>query len=311
LSRIIRVPEEEWEKLKKDVDLLKKQDKAQQKHQHIITVKQDEPTKHEMAVLEYIREHPNVSKQDVVDYFDGKMSRQLVYKTVDSLVQQDMINDKNDSKNRQIHRLTINQNSILYSVIQDLDQFENAFAHLSYKAFEKAEEYGPDRREYFEIVSQPYVIFFHVFDSYIVRSTLEWPKIIHDRDMLKKLNTTAFARLTDIQAYLPKIVVEDRDFLMEIFTFNRLGGTVFLDQSFSFFEKFALMEEAKPVFDAIWNINREIQKDAYPEPHMFEWNFKYGVDGWEKLLELQRQHPDETILNSYKVTTDAILSNKE
>jgi hypothetical protein len=280
LSDIIRVPQEEWEKLKKDVDLLKKQDKAQQKHQHIITVKQDEPTKHEMAVLEYIREHPNVSKQDVVDNFNGEMSRQLVYKILKGLVHQDMLNDKEDPNNRQIHRLTINQNSVLYSVIEQLDQFKNAFAHLSHKAFEKAEEYGPDSREYFEIVSQPYKIFFHVVNSYIVRSTLEWPRIIHDRDMLKKLNTTVFAKLTDIQAYLPKIVVEGRDFLME----------------------------AKPVFDAIWNINRQIQKDAYPEPRMFKWDFEYGVDGWEKLLELQKQHPDETIINSYKVTTDAILS---
>jgi hypothetical protein len=308
LSDIIRVPQEEWEKLKKDVDLLKKQDKAQQKHQHIITVKQDEPTKHEMAVLEYIREHPNVSKQDVVDNFNGEMSRQLVYKILKGLVHQDMLNDKEDPNNRQIHRLTINQNSVLYSVIEQLDQFKNAFAHLSHKAFEKAEEYGPDSREYFEIVSQPYKIFFHVVNSYIVRSTLVWPRIIHDRDMLKKLNSTAFARITDIQGYLPKIVVEGRDFLMEIFTFTQLGGTVSLNQFFSFFEKFALMEEAKPVFDAIWNINRQIQKDAYPEPRMFKWDFEYGVDGWEKLLELQKQHPDETIINSYKVTTDAILS---
>jgi hypothetical protein len=44
---------------------------------------------------------------------------------------------------------------------------------------------------------------------------------------------------------------------------------------------------------------------------MFNWDFKYGIDGWEKLLELQKQHPEETLTNSYKVTTDAILSPKE
>jgi hypothetical protein len=129
--------------------------------------------------------------------------------------------------------------------------------------------------------------------------------------MLKKLNTTAFAKLTDIQAYLPKIVVEDIDYMTEIFKLTRLGGTVFLNEFSNFFKQFTLTEEAKPVFDAIWNINRDIQKDAYPEPRMFNWDFKYGIDGWEKLLELQKQHPEETLTNSYKVTTDAILSPKE
>lgn len=306
----IKVPREEWENYKRDVEFLTKEFKTKQKNELLIAVKQDEPTEDEMAILSYIRDHPNCMKQDVVDNFEGRMARQKVMNVIKGLVIQGMINDKPDPNNRQTHRLTVNQDSILYSTIQHLDQFKNAFAHLSHKAFSRAEEYGPDSEEYFQIVSQTYVVFFHVFDSYIVRSTLEWPRIIKDRNMLKKLNTAAFAKLTDIQAYLPKIVVEDIDYIMQIFKLHRLKGTVFLNEFFNFFKQFTLTEEAKPVFDAIWDINRDIQKDAYPEPRMFNWDFKYGIDGWEKLLELQKQHAEETLANSDKVTTDAILALK-
>jgi hypothetical protein len=144
-----------------------------------------------------------------------------------------------------------------------------------------------------------------------MRSTLVWPRIIHDRETLKKVTTTAFAKLTDIQSYLPQIVVENTDLLMKIFITYRLNGTSFMNKTSSFLGKRGLMDEGKPVFDVIWNINREIQEDAYTEPHMFHWDFEYGVDGWEKLVQLQRQHPDETIENEDKMTTDAILGDKK
>jgi hypothetical protein len=129
--------------------------------------------------------------------------------------------------------------------------------------------------------------------------------------MIKKLNTTVFALISDMQKHLPIIEVKGRgDFLMDACTIYRLSGTVYLRKYIGLFEKFDLKEELKPVVDATWNINREIQKYAYPEPRLFNWDFKYGVDGWDKLLSLQKEHPDQTITNISKFKVDTILNNK-
>jgi hypothetical protein len=40
-----------------------------------------------------------------------------------------------------------------------------------------------------------------------------------------------------------------------------------------------LTSEMEPVLDALWNINKEVQEYAYPEPRIFKWNeFEYGKE---------------------------------
>ena len=96
----------------------------QGKPQESITVGLDgegDLSERERKVMEYIVANPNVTKQDVVDHFKHKIARVPVFDTIDILVRCGIIEDNPDSKNRQVHRLSLNNNSIFYSVPSRVD----------------------------------------------------------------------------------------------------------------------------------------------------------------------------------------------
>lgn len=61
--------------------------------------------------------------------------------------------------------------------------------------------------------------------------------------------------------------------------------------------------------DSLWEVNKEIQAYAYPEPRLYGWKgeFEYYKDDWRKLLELTKKHPDQTLFK-LKIPTAGLLN---
>jgi hypothetical protein len=272
-------------------------------------------TEHERRILKYITIHPNVTKQDIVDHFKGEMARVPVFNTIDSLVRYGIIEDNLDPKNRQAHRLTLNNESVFYSVLQELNQFEESFKRLTLKIALKSEEiYASNpahpKDEYFRVITQAYRVFNIMLQSYIVRYTFVWAKKFSDRkDVLNKLTAIVLTRITNMRESLPGITVEGTRYFEDLNMISMLQGTQNLKDFVSQSEKFGLTGEMEPVLDALWNINKEVQEYAYPEPRLFFWDeFKYGKDNWRKLLELTKKHPDESLDKMQKIPINGILN---
>jgi hypothetical protein len=244
------------------------------------------------------------------------MARVPVFNTIDNLVRYDIVQDRLDPKNRQTHRLTLNKDSTFYSVLQELIQFKKSFNRLAEKIVQEKMKllavnpsHPPD--EYFELVSQAYIIFDSMLFSYLVRYIHLWSKEFHDRqDVLNKLTTIVLTRIAEINESLPDTPVKNIKYFRDVYLVRRLQGTEYLKSFVSKSEKFRLEKEMEPVLDALWNINRQIQKYAYPEPRLFFWEgFEYGKDDWRKLLEVVKKHPDQG-LNKAKTTPIDGLLNK-
>jgi hypothetical protein len=271
-------------------------------------------TERERKVMEFIIAKPNVTKQDVVDRFKGRIARVPVFNTIDSLVRCGIIEDNPDSKNRQVHRLTLNQDSTFYSVLVELNQFKKSFKQLVEKIVQEkmkilAINPSQPKDEYFELVAQAYIIFDSMLFSYLVRYVHLWSKEFHDRqDVLNKLIAIVLARIAEINESLPDTPVENIKLFRDVYLVRRLQGTENLKLFVSKSEKFGLTKEMEPVLDALWNINRQIQKYAYPEPRLFFWEeFEYGKDDWRKLLEVVKKHPDKDV-NKTKTPIDGLLN---
>jgi hypothetical protein len=74
--------------------------------------------------------------------------------------------------------------------------------------------------------------------------------------------------------------------------------------SYETFSKFGMQKEMESLLDTLWKINLDYQEYAFPEPGIYRWNFKYRDNNynWRKLMELQKQYPDQTYesyLNNY------------
>ena len=64
-----------------------------------------------------------------------------------------------------------------------------------------------------------------------------------------------------------------------------------------------------PVLDSLWEINKEIQGYAYPEPRLFSWKeFEYYKDDWRKLLALTKKHPKDSLYEKKKMPIDGLLN---
>ena len=269
----------------------------------------------ELKVMSYILNHPDATKQDVVDHFKGEMARVSVFYTVDSLVRYGIVEDNLDPQNRQAHRLSINKASIFLSVLQELDQFEKSLLAFTRKLEQKGEEiYASNPRrlkpEYYDVMMQSHIVFYNMLQSYMIRYVEVWPKKFHDRkDVLNKLFAIILSRVTKVREHLPEIPVEHIDLLRDYILIAKLQGTEHLKSFVADSEKFGLTKEMEPVLDSLWNINREIQAYAYPEPRLYSWQgFEYGKDDWRKLLELSKKHPDDTLSKRKALPTVGLLN---
>jgi hypothetical protein len=140
-----------------------------------------------------------------------------------------------------------------------------------------------------------------------------WPNRIKDKDVLRRLVAIIFVRITNLILYhIPKVRVEDIDYHRELYMILKLHGTGRLRDFFTFAEKFGLEKEVDPVLDDIWNINKEVQRYAYPEPYLWSWGeFKYGKDGWRKLLKLVHEHGDQTIDKNPAIPIDGLFNKNK
>jgi hypothetical protein len=307
--------EEKLEGLEREVSKLKQEVGARESEKRRVS-EYLEPTERQQLIFKFIEDHPNCTKQGVVDHFKGQFSRKPVYDIIKVLVDEERILDKPDPKNSQIRNLIVNESSLMNSILEELDHLRDNFVHLSHKMFEVAEkEYGSDpdniKDEYFELVGQPYLILNAIIESYIVRSTMVWPDRIKDKDMLRRLVAIVFVRITNLFLYhIPKIRVEDTiDYHREIYMILKLRGTGYLKSFFEFSKKFGLENEMDPVLDDLWNINKDVQQYAYPEPRLFFWeDFEYKKHDWRKLLELVDKHGGRTITDLEKMPIDGLLN---
>jgi DNA-binding MarR family transcriptional regulator len=106
--------------------------KRQDSSYKICVTENTELDQKETAVLKYIANNPEATKQNVVDEFKDEpgYSRNTVFNTIKRLQQYRLITVKPDKNNKQKHRLSINEESVLADLIQVLDYFKNNYFSL-------------------------------------------------------------------------------------------------------------------------------------------------------------------------------------
>ena len=312
---------EEIELLKAEVNKLKQKD-DHKKGEAQPADTYAELNERQNAVLRYIKDHPNSTKQAIVDGLVGKMARLPIYKIIDELAELRIINDNPDPKNRHIRRLVVNSDSEFLSVIEKLDRFREHFKQLLQKIREKAEkEYAPTgpgrndlKNEYFELHAMPYVVLDAILQSYIIRSTMIWPIVFEDKEnILKRVTIIVFSRIINMMLYeIPRIIVEGTDYYNAIYRLQKLQGTRYLEGISTMYRRLGLYKETEPVLDDLWHINKEVQEDAYPEPRFFPWKgFENRKDDWRKYLELMEKHPNERLSTLEKMPIDGLLNKNK
>jgi hypothetical protein len=121
-----------------------------------------------------------------------------------------------------------------------------------------------------------------------VRSLIEWPTKIKNRETIKKLYDILFTKLATILRNFTENDEYSRfyEIPLDAYLIKRIRGADFLLDLQTTFNSFGMQREIEPVIDSLWDIDQEIQQLVYKEPKLFGFNFNFKIEDWRKLLEL-------------------------
>jgi hypothetical protein len=117
-----------------------------------------------------------------------KISRAPIYEAIKILLSNGVLID--ERKNRRDHRLFINNENLLVTVVPQIQLFRTAFLDLvksSSKAIRRLyDKFGPSNElKTFEnrmMIIQPLEVLFYVIDMLMLTSTMLWPKKMKNRE---------------------------------------------------------------------------------------------------------------------------------
>ena len=185
------------------------------------SIQQGDLTNREKEVLD-----PVITKQSIVDHFgqegQGKYSRVTIFKTISDLEKYGLIVVRPNQNNRQIHHLYVNNESILYLLIQDFQTFEHAFFVLLDKAKVKYIEYekGATNPKYHDRAQMKYMAsqydlsehLLHIYRYFIdvnsIRVLFNWPAQTEDPEISEKMISIFFKKIREIQFKLSEVMKE-------------------------------------------------------------------------------------------------------
>jgi hypothetical protein len=274
-------------------------------------------------ITDYISTNPACNQQDIVRHLEGKSSRQTVLKEVDQLLDDEIIYYVTQKENSRDHNFYVKDDNILVSVSKELDEFDKNFFSALAKIKEKFDKLylkmkkddvikeghgtGETKQQnlvafqpLLNVLSQSVEILYEVLDVYILRCILVWPNTVKKEDIVKKLYSIVFSKISDIQLRMSKILSSFKAgnfyLVTQLSVYQRIYRTANFQRHLDDF-KLVEINEIEPLLNSIWKINKDLLSNSCPEPALYKWDFDYKKDSWKKLLDLQRKHPEQTYQN--------------
>ena len=250
-------------------------------------------------IIEYVSAYPGCNAEKAFKGVEDWMARVTFFNTLKELKEEGVIieGQKDKPKSRDT-KLFVNGQNLLVMVSKELEQFENTFFVLLKKALDSLEIHSDSSTSYY-LVSQPLFLFHEMANVYHVLALSNWPMTVLEKDTLQKLYTAVFTKLGEMQLriydmlYASKSVNANLHLQTSVLR-KYLYSTDKWLQCHDIFSNLGMQKEIESTLDTLWDIKKIYRQYAHPEPGIFGWDYDYDEDGWRKLLELQRQHPEQT-----------------
>jgi hypothetical protein len=271
----------------------------------------------ELAIKEYIRKHPGVTKIRLITDLQNSGDKKpnvnqygtyvTLHKAIQTLIELNMI--RIEEVHKQKHRLYLNENSLLLEVHTDLTNFKNSFDELLDKVSmsKKWQEYRNSgywgvTLEADRLLHSLILIYKHVFNVYLTNILLRWSVELKDDDfLLNKVYSlilftfieiqTEFAKKFDLTNKLPDFDKASLDRISNPILYQITSKTFFLDPYtlmaiIKEFHEFKLHMDIVPLIDVSWKIGLNLYRFMegrhlnHFEPEISE----IAAEDWKHLL---------------------------
>ena len=223
----------------------------------------------ELRILEYVRNNPGRSKEDVARGMNGNPSRITVLNILGRLEKEEMITARKPKPNSQIYELFINEENLAVSLTLNINKFEKAFFILLDSVNQKFTEReanfnvnnndGDDAdtidddiskfkyiREKYRVIDGLISLYRHFLGMYFLHAIFRWSKIA-DKQILNKLHRLFYNSIekTQIRLFEIKIGANQIHLISDPIAYNLFElKPNKLDNIFKYFQGFGLTNEA-------------------------------------------------------------------
>jgi hypothetical protein len=220
----------------------------------------------ERAILDYIRDHPNCTKQQLVEALteEGISSRVPILREVNKLEQQKVIKVIRKKANSQIHYLRINDDSLLLSVIKETEEIKKAFFTILDEVKHRWNAHqGESPNDYkltpiaiglTHVEVSIEMLFRHFIMIYILHSLFTWPQKVGSRDTSNRLYEIFFDNIQEIQTkFFESFNLESREQAEgDIASGSWVLRQEQLEGAVENFKSLDLGRQAEPLLDSLW-----------------------------------------------------------
>jgi hypothetical protein len=203
-------------------------------------------------IIDFLVNNQGCNIEKLVKGVAKYVSRKPVFSILDELKEEGVVIDKKDENkpNKRDHALYLVTTNLLVSVPKELDEFKSHYLVLVKDVMKKVKEKETKKEDACDLLTAVIDIFHMLTDAYLFRSTINWPRIIHDVETLNRLNTSMLTKIVEIQSELYKILSPSLGVLKTYDMFSNISGARIIKYN-STFRKFDIENEISQVMGEI------------------------------------------------------------
>jgi hypothetical protein len=254
-------------------------------------------------VLDFIIENQGCNIEFLVKGVNNYVGRVKVFRVLDNLEEEKKVRRTKEKPNARNVKLFVDIKNPLVVVPRELTEFGNNFLRFYKSSIEKFSLIDKIKTNpsHYNLIIYPLHMFSDVNNFYNIHSLFVWPKLIHDKSLLKNLYSHVFTQISAIQIKILQMKNslqprnrEPNEILLKSMFLDRVlevdKWTNYMSKMMKYYDafvKFGMKEQIEPVLDFIWNLSSPYRDYIYYDNRMEACNYKYE-NGWKKLLELTR-----------------------
>jgi hypothetical protein len=244
-------------------------------------------------IANYIRNHQGCITEEACIGVKQHMSRSTFFKDLQKLIEDKEI--RKEPLNKRDQRLFVDVDNPTVYVPEQLDVLEKKLKNLLESSKKEYSKIPPDD-DYFDACYHPFhiapfLLLHMIIDSYVIHSTITWPRKLKDKQSLTKTYTIIFSKIAAMQFLVSKSLMsldqnKYNDYISNIVglsTRNNLSHRECMSACLKLYEDSKMRQQVESIFDSLWEINYDILDLVY--------HVDYSRDGiptlnsWRRLME--------------------------
>ena len=247
-------------------------------------------------IYRYIQDNEKINKEKVVQAFE--YSRKRVFKCIGILCNLGYVNARKDPITNRDYILTINEKSLLTSLVTQFQEMEIAYSTILHKLRHMRDI----KHNRISLISTIFITFRHTIDEYFYRILLDWPEKTNDVIIRGRAQKIFFSSISKILSNIQDLTAEvGKDpghaknltqFSMKVVLSPTLLAPHLIRRIMDLAVELGLKEEISHLLDFTW---KTVSETRGP----FVWPIDAIVRNWREYLSPRfKNYPRDRIISS-------------